>query len=166
MYTDFKCRNPRSEKGVQTRFDSDLELKISFHKTHLSIVKRHLVLAAALLSPALAMAGNFATCLLDELPGTQNDNTAGAAYQVCSTKYPEKYNGVEQGSGRGLLGYDSGAECALAKAKDTRSQNAAGMIRVACNRLYNDPKLTYVDQNGIPHQLKEYNGDFTPISRP
>jgi len=33
------------------------------------------------------------------------------------------------------------------------------MIRVACNRLYNDPKLTYVDQNGIQHNLKPYNGD-------
>ncbi|MDH1012319.1 hypothetical protein N5C80_26605 [Pseudomonas nicosulfuronedens] len=106
----------------------------------MSTVKTHLFLAAALLSPTLAMAGNFATCLLDELPGTQNDNTAGAAAQVCGSKYPARYSGVEQGSGRGFFAYESGAECALDKAKDTRSQTAAGMIRVACNRLYDDKK--------------------------
>jgi len=55
--------------------------------------------------PSLALAGNFATCLLDELPSTQNDN---AAYQVCSDKYPARYDGVAQGSGRGVFSYDSG----------------------------------------------------------
>lgn len=128
-------------------------------------MKRLFAVAAILALPSLAMAGNFATCLLDELPGTQNDNAAGAAYQVCSGKYPARYDGVAQGSGRGFFGYDSGAECALAKSKDTRSGRAAGMIRVACNRLYNDPKLTYVDQNGVQHNLKPYNGDFTPLKQ-
>ncbi|MDG9927402.1 MULTISPECIES: hypothetical protein [unclassified Pseudomonas] len=101
---------------------------------------KKLLVAALLTFPVLAQAGNFATCLLDELPGVQNNNTAAAAYQVCSAKYPERYSGVEQGSGRGLFNYDSGAECALKEARDTPSQNAAGMIRDACNRLYNVPK--------------------------
>lgn len=109
-------------------------------------MKRIITIAALVACPALAQAGNFATCLLDELPGVQNNNSAGAAYQVCSGRYPERYTGIEQGSGRGLLGYDSGAECALDKARDTRSNNAAGMIRVACNRLYNEP--TAPDTNG------------------
>nr|WP_298168314.1 hypothetical protein [uncultured Pseudomonas sp.] len=95
-----------------------------------------LLIAALFALPAFASAGNFATCLLDELPGVQNNNAAGAAYQVCSAKYPERYANVEQGSGRGFFGFDSGAECALSKARDTRNQDAAGMIRVACNRLY------------------------------
>lgn len=99
---------------------------------------KKLIITTALLSfSCLAQAGNFATCLLDELPGVQNNNAAGAAYQVCSARYPERYDGVEQGSGRGFFGYESGAECALKKARDTHSQSAAGMIRVACNRLYN-----------------------------
>ncbi|WAB91950.1 hypothetical protein OSS47_28195 [Pseudomonas citronellolis] len=101
---------------------------------------RLLFLLVISLSCTSAFAGNFATCLLDELPGTQNDNAAGAAYQVCSGKYPARYDGVAQGSGRGFFGYDSGAECALAKAKDTRSNQAAGMIRAACNRLYDEKK--------------------------
>lgn len=114
------------------------------------IIAAHLMLLAS----APVFAGNFATCLLDELPGTQNDNTAGAAYQVCSAKYPEKYNGVEQGSGRGLLGYDSGAECAVDKAKDTRSQNAAGMIRVACNRLYDKQCSALAQEFGLNCQSR------------
>lgn len=101
---------------------------------------KKLIITAALLSlSGLTQAENFATCLLDELPGVQNNSAARAAYQVCSAKYPERYDGVEQGSGRGFLGYDSGAECALKKARDTRSQDIAVMIRVACNRLYDKP---------------------------
>jgi hypothetical protein len=111
-------------------------------------MRKLLLLIAFSLTPFAAMAGNFATCLLDELPGTQNDNAAGAAYQVCSGKYPARYDGVAQGSGRGFFGYDSGAECALAKAKDTRSNRASGMIRVACNRLYN--KANFFDQFDPP----------------
>lgn len=101
---------------------------------------RTVFLAILLACPPLVQAGNFATCLLEELPGVQNSNAAGAAYQVCTAKHPEKYDGIEQGSGRGLLGYNSGAECAMEKARDTRSNDAAGMIRVACNRLYNPPE--------------------------
>lgn len=108
---------------------------------------KRIIIAIALASiPALAQADNFATCLLDELPGVQNSNSAGAAYQVCSSRFPERYDGVEQGSGRGVLGYESGAECALDKARNTRSNDASGMIRVACNRLYNEP--TAPDTNG------------------
>jgi hypothetical protein len=108
----------------------------------------------------LAIADNFAECLLDKLPGVQNNNSAGAAYQVCSARYPERYAGVEQGSGRGFFGFDSGAECALKKARNTHSQNAAGMIRVACNRLYDKPK-TIAEEFG----LRPYDGDFTPIQQ-
>lgn len=103
-------------------------------------MNKTVTLIALLACPSLAIADNFAECLLDKLPGVQNNNSAGAAYQVCSARYPERYSGVEQGSGRGFFGYESGAECALKKARDTRSMDAAGMIRVACNRLYNEPR--------------------------
>jgi hypothetical protein len=109
---------------------------------------KHFTIVALLAFSGLAQAGNFATCLLDELPGVQNNNAAGAAYQVCSAKYPERYAGVAQGSGRGFWGYESGAECALKKARDTRSQDAAGMMRVACNRLYDRPKDLF-DEFGL-----------------
>ncbi|WP_447593513.1 hypothetical protein [Aquipseudomonas campi] len=102
-------------------------------------MKKMIITATLLAFSGLAQAGNFATCLLDELPGVQNNNAAGAAYQVCSARYPKRYAGVDQGSGRGFFGYESGAECALKHARDTKSLDAAGMIRVACNRLYDKP---------------------------
>lgn len=104
-----------------------------------NVMKKNLAIIALLTCPPLAMAGNFAECLLDELPAVQNNNAAGAAYQVCSARFPERYAGVAHGSGQGFFGYESGAECALKKARDTQSQTAAGMIRVACNRLYDKP---------------------------
>lgn len=103
------------------------------------------ILPILLALPATAFAGNFAECILDKMPGVQNDSAAAAAFQVCNARYPERYRGVTQGEGRGLWGYDSGAECALAKSKDTLSGNGAGMIRMACNALYNQP-------TGVPRQ--------------
>lgn len=100
-------------------------------------MKMHLATLTLLVVPSLAMADNFAECLLDKLPGVQNDATAYAAAQLCNSKYPERYDSITQGSGRGLFSYESGAECALDKGADTLSSSAAGQIRVACNRLYN-----------------------------
>ena len=90
-----------------------------------------------------AQAANYATCLLDKLPGTQNDVTAHANMQVCTGKYPGGIESVSQGQGRGLLGFNSGAECTAKKAGDTRSNRAAVLIGVACRKLYDEPaKLT------------------------
>lgn len=100
-------------------------------------MKKHLAIIALLACPTLVMADNFAECLLEKLPGVQNDATAYAAAQLCASKYPERYNSIEQGAGRDFFSYESGAECTLDKGADTLSSSAAGQIRVACNRLYN-----------------------------
>lgn len=85
-------------------------------------------------------AENFATCLLDELPGIQSDIAAYSVRKVCATKYPGMLDAVEQGSGRGWFGYGSGAECIAKKAAKTPSRVAAGMITAACNKLYDAPR--------------------------
>lgn len=100
-------------------------------------MKKLLITTALLTCPALASAGNYATCLLDEMPGLQNDNAAYAAVQVCTSKYPRRMDSIPQGAGRGFFSYDSGAECALDKSRDTQSRTAAYQIRLACDRLYN-----------------------------
>lgn len=102
-------------------------------------LQRHLLLCVALMSSGLAMADNYATCLLDKLPGLENDNAATAALQVCRAEYPGGLAAVPLGAGRGVLGYDSGAECALEKSGETRSRTAAYQIRQACDQLYNQP---------------------------
>lgn len=88
---------------------------------------------------AQAHAANYATCLLDKLPGTQNDVAAHANMQVCASKYPVGFPSVPQGSGRGLFGFNSGAECTAKNAGDTRSIRAAELIGVACRKLYDEP---------------------------
>ena len=105
---------------------------------------RRPITALLLAACSSAWAANYATCLLDKLPGTQNDVAAQAIYQVCNSKHGGIQT-VAQGSGRGLFGYDSGAECTAKKASDTRSSQAAHMIGVACRKLYDEdgPWMNY-----------------------
>ena len=98
-------------------------------------VKRWMVAAAlaALGTPALA---DYATCLLDNLPGVKNGPAHAAALNLCGSKYPDRFFEVRRGSGRGLLGPKSPEQCTLDKARDTSWQPAAGMIMRACGCLY------------------------------
>lgn len=91
---------------------------------------------ALLLAAPAAWAGDFATCILDKAPGVANDTAAHAVYQLCLSENPGGLDRVAQGSGRGWLGYKSGAECTAKKAGDTRSNRAAVMVGAACRRLY------------------------------
>ncbi|PJO37599.1 hypothetical protein CTI10_015685 [Delftia acidovorans] len=84
------------------------------------------------------MATNYATCLLDKLPGTENDVAANAIVQLCLAENPRGLQEIAPGSGRGFFGFKSGAECSAKKSKNTRSREAAEMIAVACHRLYNE----------------------------
>lgn len=107
-------------------------------------MKKLLAASLALIaSPALA--GNYATCLLEKLPGVQNDSAARAAMQLCYSKHPQRYLPIPQGDGRGFFTYDSGAECTLDKSASTISRLAAQQIHVACNRLYDAPAAGLFD---------------------
>jgi hypothetical protein len=86
-----------------------------------------------------AAAANYATCLLDGMPGVQNDAAAASIAQACGQHYPGGMKNVPQGSGRSFFGYESGAQCAAKLAKDTLSQNGGRLIRYACNVLYDLP---------------------------
>lgn len=97
------------------------------------------LLFVAIASPAFA--SNYATCILDKMPGVANDVAAHAVRQVCIAEHPGGMNAVEQGSGRGFFGYDSGAECVVKKAGETRSQSAAATIGAACRKLYEESEI-------------------------
>lgn len=115
-------------------------------------MKKIIYLAVSVFSSSVA-AGNFATCVLDLMPSSQNNAATYAVTQVCRQKYPDIYKGIAQGSGRGLFGYDSGAECTIKKAAETPNQNAGFAIRRACNCLYNLPVVDAYDKlmdNGTP----------------
>lgn len=128
---------------------------------------KKLLVAALLTCPALAQAGNYATCLLDKLPGVQNQAATSAAVQMCLSDYPSAWNTVPQGDGRGLFAsYRSGSECTLDKSKDTRFAPAAQLISSACHRLYNKPAQAapqvFIDQNGQKRKLVPFDGEITP----
>ena len=94
--------------------------------------------ALALLLASPAMAANYATCILDKAPAAQNDVAAHAIMQSCLAEHPGGIEAIPQGSGRGLLGFKSGAECTAKKAVDTRSNQAATLVAIACRRLYDE----------------------------
>lgn len=104
-------------------------------------MKKHLVIIALLACPSLAMADNFAECLLDKLPGVQNRQATIAAANVCGERYPERLTGVEWGAGRGFIfsKYDSPTDCFQAKANAVQDGLAIGWIRQSCARLYGQP---------------------------
>ena len=97
--------------------------------------------ALLLLAAAPAFAGNFATCILDKMPGTQNGATHAAVVQSCGQEHPARYSGVIKGDGRGLFGFSDGNACIIKKAPSTSYQPAAGAIAFACRCLYEKPVI-------------------------
>lgn len=94
------------------------------------------LLLATVAGPVFA--ANYATCILDKMPGVANEVAANAVRQVCMADHPDGMHGVSQGSGRGFFGFKSGAECVIKKAGETRSQSAAATIGAACRKLYDE----------------------------
>lgn len=86
-----------------------------------------------------AQAGNFATCILDKMPGSVSQAMNAAAWQSCTQDYPDRFLGVVQGSGRGLFGFADGSACTLKKAAGTTFPPSAGAIARACRCLYDKP---------------------------
>lgn len=119
-------------------------------------------IAALLAAPLTASAANYATCLLDKLPGVESSQGANAAIRLCETKHPGGFDGVPAGSGRGLFAtYDSGDECILEKGGSTRHSQTMFLISRACRTLYNEPRFE-------PYSgpiFKSYDGPYTPVKQ-
>lgn len=86
-----------------------------------------------------AMAANFATCILDKMPGSANQAMHAAVIQLCLAEHPAGNSGVVKGSGRGWLGFSSGSACTVKKAAGTPFGMSAGAIAFACRCLYDEP---------------------------
>lgn len=107
-------------------------------------------------APAIASshAGNYPECLLENLPGVQNDTAARAAQRICTSKYPGGLASVKQGAGRGARGaFASGDECVVAVAGETQSEIAARAIGLACRRLFDEPIDWSYDPNYDPKDV-------------
>lgn len=91
--------------------------------------------------PFTAFAGtgsNYAECLLDNMPGIANEQSHWAGLNMCRSAHPQQFSNIEKGSGQGFFSKQSPEQCTLTKARDTRWQYSANMIRAACDCLYGD----------------------------
>ena len=102
---------------------------------------RHFAAVLLLKLAVPVWAGNFAECILDKMPGVQNDVAARAVFQICNVESPGGIQSVKQGSRIGMFGYKSGAQCTAKKAGATRSNQGAFLIGTACRQLYDESEI-------------------------
>lgn len=91
--------------------------------------------------PVMA-ADNFAECIIDRMPGAQNDAVAGAIHRACLQEHPGGLDAVPQGSGRGWFSYESGNECIIKKGEKIASPRGGMILTGSCNKLYNPAPMT------------------------
>ncbi|TGA85999.1 hypothetical protein [Pseudomonas aeruginosa] len=109
---------------------------------------RNLLFLLTIISTS-SIAGDYATCILDKMPEVQNDQTARVVISLCAGQYPNALLEVEQGSGRGLFGYNSGRDCMMAIGKETPSNLAGRMIFIACSKLYDEEKKPWEEYRNL-----------------
>lgn len=116
----------------------------TFHRLMALMMRRAAILVfplalLCLVSAPVFAAGNYAECILEKIPGVQNDAVAGAIARTCLAEHPGGINAVEQGSGRSeWFGYNSGNECVIKKGEKVASRIGGNLLTGACNKLY-DP---------------------------
>lgn len=118
---------------------------------------RAFALAVLALCVTSAHSAGFADCLLDKLPGLNNDSAAQAVLNICLRDNPGGFQSVEQGSGRGLFSYRSGDECTLKKAASTQSRRAGQLIFSACKKLYDNSSPLEADAGPVTSEQPSTN---------
>lgn len=99
---------------------------------------KYLAVISVTLLSSVAFAGNYADCILDKMPGSENEAITTAVVSTCFQENPGTFYEIEKGSGRGLFGYKDANACVLKKARDTRHPRAAGLISASCRCLYDE----------------------------
>ena len=100
-------------------------------------MRYHLLLVVGLLFSGGANAGilgydNYWDCIIEEMPGVQNDVAARAVLRKCNNEAP---NRTVERKRFTFLGMNA-EKCLLKNAKDVRSNLGAAQIRWACRSLY------------------------------
>lgn len=73
-------------------------------------------------------------CILDRMPGTEDDFEAEKIYRQCMIDAPESF--VEQKIHSSMFGADNSSECVKDNVERGISRKAAMYISAACTRLY------------------------------
>lgn len=133
----YKCR--KGDDLTSTAGGHDVSVAHLLNPGYNRTMKMRLAIIALLACPSVAMAENYATCLLDALPDVQNNRAAQAAVQLCEKNHPEQFKNIEYGSSKGFLAsYDTPLECFQDKAKSVQSDAAINLIGRACTILYGE----------------------------
>lgn len=101
-----------------------------------SQVKRAAIALAVVFAATAAHAGNFAECILDKMPGSENEAFTTSVISTCTQENPGTFYNIGKGEGRGLFGFGDGNSCIQKKTKETRNQRAAFVIANACRCLH------------------------------
>ncbi|WP_440111771.1 hypothetical protein [Acidovorax sp. BL-A-41-H1] len=121
--------------------------------------------ALLLLAAAPAFAANYATCILDKMPGTQNATAYQAGVQLCAQQHPDRFFTIVKGGGRGLLAPKSPDACTVVHAKSTVWQPAAQAIRRACDCLYGVPSgpSDMCERYPLPQELRNQHPNISTL---
>lgn len=121
----------------------------------------------ALFLSGTATASNYAGCLLEVLPGTQNQPAFGAAMRLCADRYPDRWFTIQRGSGRGLFSFKSPASCTIDKGKSTSWHLAANQIRIACDCLYSESRGEWdmCQRYTLPQNIWEQHPDAKTVAQ-
>ncbi|QDQ82208.1 hypothetical protein [Paraburkholderia megapolitana] len=95
------------------------------------IISTPLRVSAGLFEP-----DDYSGCILEKMPGVQNDLSAGAIANECNQRFPN-WKEAHRRSGF-FAAYHSGSACFAEKSRATGSEMAARLIYFACHNLY-DP---------------------------
>lgn len=105
-------------------------------------MKRHIQIGVATLAlttqahAGMFGASNWYECVLNRMPGVQNNYAASAILKSCYTEFgqPEPY--AEHPPHGWFARYPSGDACTRAKAAGTGSELGARVLTAACHHLY------------------------------
>lgn len=97
-----------------------------------------IVIFLVVLFPVNASAGlwgpsNFWECVLEEMPGVKNDETARSVLRKCRKDFPGTYNVKRK---KPVFGVKTNNECMIKYGKDVTSPVGIKAITGACYRLY------------------------------
>lgn len=82
---------------------------------------------------------NYWECILDTVPGTQNDVVGANLIVQCAKKFPKQSLVAEKDKVGGLFSVPTKDDCLMKYAKNTPSSLAAKAIYAACYQLYYSP---------------------------
>ena len=109
-------------------------------------MKKCLMITALAIAAVPALADNDARalCVLEYMPGVQNDVVADAVVKYCNDAYygSKRYAGQSKAA---ATAYNGAFDCLYRNAASSRSEDAVEAIEDACDQLYDNAPNSVLD---------------------